>query len=125
MRAARRCRVSRARCSTSSSPRRRCTTAILPRRPARTACWREKSISATRSATLGPPSCERWPLTSRRESPVTDRAGGGSPPPRRAKLDGAPPPTGHRPLLAALVGALLFGGGLAVGLLWMSLHPPP
>jgi hypothetical protein len=42
-------------------------------------------------------------LTSRRESPVTD----------------------HRLLLACLVGALLFGAGLAAGLLWMSLHPPP
>ena len=31
----------------------------------------------------------------------------------------------RRLLAACVVGALLFGGGLGTGLLWMSLHPPP
>ena len=36
----------------------------------------------------------------------------------------SPPSTDSRLILACIAGALLFGAGLATGLIWMSLHPP-
>ena len=36
----------------------------------------------------------------------------------------SPASTDSRLILACVAGALLFGAGLAVGLIWMSLHPP-